>query len=102
MVFTKEVYQQALTDFKRLQSELEKHCQSSLDDLYERLSGWNLREEGETFDCNFGLLTVTIEAKEDGSGYFIHPLLEIWSPDTEYSDMGTLTIQELENVLSLS
>lgn len=102
MTFTKEVYQQALNDFKRLQSELAKYRLSSLDHLCDRLSGWNLREDGEMFDCNFGLLTVTIEEKEDGSGYFIHPLFEIWNPDTECSDMEILTIQELENVLSLS
>lgn len=99
MTFTKDVYQQALKDLERLQSELEKCGQSSLDHLCDRLSGWHLREEGEMFDCNFGLLTVTIEAKKDGSGYFIHPLLEIWSPDTECSEMKTLMIQELENLL---
>lgn len=32
---------------------------------------------GDWFDCNYRLLTVTIEAKKDGSGYFVHEGIDI-------------------------
>lgn len=46
MLFTKDVYQQALKDFERPQSELKTYIHLSLDHLCETLNGWNLRDGG--------------------------------------------------------
>ena len=70
-----DLYCQARCDFKKLQAMIMCFA-GTTKELCEHLHGFNFEQKEKWFDCNFGCLTVTIKATENG--LVIAPSIDIW------------------------
>ena len=63
----------ALDDYQLLQQKCEKASKTMpFPDFCKKMQGWNY-DGGEFFDCNYGVLCVTIN-----DDFTIDPIVEIW------------------------
>lgn len=90
----KELYAHAYSDFFNLKNYLENY-EGTFDTLCEQLNGFN-KEDGNFFDVNYGVLTVTVICS--GDGYFLHNSIDIWNDATTELVHECLTLNELKEL----
>ena len=74
----KAIYKQAWMDYLKL-VELVKGFKGSLEELCKQLNGYNLDNDDERFDLNYGSISATIYAVE--CRLFVYECIDIWDDE---------------------
>lgn len=89
-MWTKEIYQRALKEYREIEEKLKESNGLSREELYQKFNGFN---DFEGFDVNYKSLTVTFEENENGEWYISNGI-EIYGSE-ESNKYEFLSLEQL-------